>query len=310
MASAAATNPVTAAEESDAAIDVIADDGEASATTAAAAAAPKAAPKPRKQRTKPTYIRAFGDLLVKPEDRDNSRDAFETWRKDTKYLVDTITYTAWKQLKKAYYRDVAAVGRHTKKKAKTQDVRKTSENHSARLKTTLTADDFAELKDKWVSQYGFDGFYTAEQLIAGGCPTPSASSAYVVFEAAMSFGVKPKGIVSEKSKNSAITGELEFLEKVDGERVYVGISLPFRGKSKSKFSVEPNDRAYEVTHMGQEQQEKAPRKRTVGKTAAKKAAETTEEGEVEDDNGDDDGEDNGEGDAEADYASDDGNDDA
>ena len=217
------------------------------ASTSAAAAAAQPAPtlKVRKQRAKPAYIRAFGDLLVKPEDRDNSRDAFETWRKDTKYLVDTITFTAWKQLKKAFYRDVATVGRHQKKKAKTQDVRKTSANHLARL-LSMTAADFAELDDAWLSQYGYDGSYTTEQLLANGCPNAGASSAYVVFQAAMHFGVTPRGIVSEKSKNNSTTGELEFLEKVDGRRVYVGISLPFRGKSKSKFSVDLNDRAYEI----------------------------------------------------------------
>ena len=111
----------------------------------------------------------------------------------------------------------------------------------------LTADDFKELDDAWLSQYGFDGSYTTDFLVANGCPNAGASSAYVVFEAAMHFGVRPRGIVSEKSKNNSTTGELEFLEKVDGTRVYVGISLPFRGKTKSKFSVEPNDRAYEVS---------------------------------------------------------------
>lgn len=218
-------------------------DAETTAVNAAAQLAPVA--KTRKQRAKPAYIRAFGDLLVKPEDRDNSRDAFETWRKDTKYLVDTITFTAWKQLKKAFYRDVATVGRHQKKKAKTQDVRKTSANHLARL-LSMTAADFAELDDAWLSQYGYDGSYTTEQLLANGCPNAGASSAFVVFQAAMHFGVTPRGIVSEKSKNNSTTGELEFLEKVEGRRVYVGISLPFRGKSKSKFSVDLNDRAYEI----------------------------------------------------------------
>lgn len=237
---------VDAEAEVDADVETEAE-AEAEAETTAVNAAAQLAPvsKTRKQRAKPAYIRAFGDLLVKPEDRDNSRDAFETWRKDTKYLVDTITFTAWKQLKKAFYRDVATVGRHQKKKAKTQDVRKTSANHLARL-LSMTAADFAELDDAWLSQYGYDGSYTTEQLLANGCPNAGASSAYVVFQAAMHFGVTPRGIVSEKSKNNSTTGELEFLEKVEGRRVYVGISLPFRGKSKSKFSVDLNDRAYEI----------------------------------------------------------------
>ena len=270
--------------------------------------------KQRKQRTKPTYIRAFGDLLIKQEDRDFSRDAFEAWRKDTKYLVETITFTAWKQLKKGFYRDVNALGRHQKKKAKTQDVRKTSANHATRLQTQLTAADFEELNDKWLSQYGFDGSFTADQLLSGGCPNPGASSAFVVFEAAMHFGVRPRGIVSEKSKNSTATGELEFLEKVDGERVYVGISLPFRGKSKSKFSVEPNDRAYEagdsaIATSASAQQAKAPKKRVAAATKDAGALKTLPAAVVG--SNFDDEVDDGEVDIDADIeGSDDGNDDA
>ena len=78
----------------------------------------------------------------------------------------------------------------------------TAEKHLARLKA-IPAGEFAELDGVWLSQYGFDGFFTAEQLQASGCPSAGASAAYVVFEAALHAGVRPMGIVSEKTRHTA-----------------------------------------------------------------------------------------------------------
>jgi hypothetical protein len=121
----------------------------------------------------------------------------------------------------------------------------TSENHLARLKSTNDAEDFKKLDGVWLSNLGFDGSYTAEELLTSGCPTPGALSTYVVFQAALHFGVRPQGIVSD-----ATTRAREYVTKVAGTRVYVGISLPFEERVKSEFSVEPADRVWYTPAAG------------------------------------------------------------
>jgi hypothetical protein len=110
--------------------------------------------------------------------------------------------------------------------------RATAANHLARLKR-FTADDFKELDGAWLTTHPFHGTVTADQLAAGYCPKELPGDAYVVYQAALHFGMYPKGIVNA------------FAAEVEGACVYVGPSLTFQSAKRSKFSVLGEDRVFE-----------------------------------------------------------------
>lgn len=116
-----------------------------------------------------------------------------------------------------------------------------SQNHLERLMKMNPA-EFEELHGKWLSNYGFDGKYTASELYAG-CPNKSAMHTYAVFQAARQHGFSPLGIVSKKSKRGA-DGVKQHITVVDGPRQYVGVALPFLEVKRSKFSRLPTDNPY------------------------------------------------------------------
>lgn len=196
----------------------------------------KAAAKPK---VKPVYIQAYGDHHVPAKDRSYDQDMFEWWLHETCRMVNTITFTQWKQNKKSFYRSLETQQK-TKKRTRQPDVAKTTEKHKARL-LAMPKDAFACLDDVWLSNYGFDGSFSAADLKAG-CPDPALQPTFAVYSTAVHHGFQPRGIVSEKTKHTT-TGP-EFLTAVEGDRVYVGIALPYLEKKKSIFSVDPSDRTY------------------------------------------------------------------
>lgn len=203
-----------------------------------------------RKRVKRDYIVAFGDLNVPAKERDDSRSAFERWLAETTHTVEIITFTDWKAMKRKFYRDIEQLGKKHKKTRK-QNQHKTSENHYKRL-MEMPSTEFAELHGVWLSAYGFDGAYTAEQLKEDVKDNEAILGALAVYKAALAHGYQPLGIVSEKckkdkEKDKDAEGSMQYVTTVEGDRVYVGIGLPFRGdktNKKSKFSVEPSDRAY------------------------------------------------------------------
>ncbi len=215
-------------------------------TDAAADGGADGAKKPsNRKRVKRTYIVAFGDLHVPAKERDDSRIAFDRWLVETAHTVKTITFTDWKAMKRGFYRDIEQLGKKHKKTRK-QNQQKTSENHYKRL-LEMPATEFAELHGVWLSAYGFDGAYTAEQLKEDIKDNELILGALAVYRAAVAHGYQPLGIVSEKSKKEKEGEELHYVTNVEGDRVYVGIGLPFKKdktNKKSKFCVEPSDRAF------------------------------------------------------------------
>lgn len=220
---------------------------------------PKRAATKRKPRVRRDYMNCYGDLETPEKERDYSKEAFEAWKVGVQKRVSETTFTEWRRDKHAFYRQVAALSKR-KKKTRKQDPTRTSANHLDRLKE-MDADAFEVLDGVYLSQYGFDGAFTAEELEAG-CPNDGALSAYVVFQAARHAGYNPLGIVSEKGKHDE-EGNLQYLTTVDGDRVYVGIALPFRNKEKSPFCAIPQDRVFQETEEPASVA-KTPSKRTTG----------------------------------------------
>lgn len=219
--------------------DVSAPAKRAKKQTGEKASKPKAkrAPKP-----KPTYIVGFGDHQVDANARDFSRDAFEDWREQTLFLAQNVNFNDWKKLKRQFYREMKAA-HATKRRKRPEAKEQTSENHLARLKD-MPSEEFEELDGKWLSNYGFDGAFPADDLLESGCPNEGALPAFTVFQAAVHHGYRPLGIVSEKSKKNSETGDLVMTTQVEGDREYVGVALPFQQKRKSKFCVVAEDRVY------------------------------------------------------------------
>lgn len=220
------------------------EDGEV-AGGSAAAAAPKKPRAPKAPKAKIVFLQAYGDLGEDDKARKYEKEDFEEWKAKTQYCLDNITYSGWKSLKKAFYKQLKDQRKKKVKSTKKKDCTETTANHLKRLKE-MPKDEFAALNGTWLSAYGFDNSYTAEQLdAAGGFDSDEgALSAYAVYQAAKFHGFAPLGIVSAKSKQEAGSKELKYITDVDGPRVYVGAALPFKGILKSTFGPIPTDRVF------------------------------------------------------------------
>lgn len=224
-------------------------EGDAEGGSSSPSASPKR--KSRKKAPKLDFLQAYGDLDT--DVKDYSKQAFEAYKDGCRKIVEFMKFSDFVKTKKKFYRDLDIKYRQQKKKTKKENKEKTHEKYLQRLKE-MPAEQFAKLDGKWLSNYGFDGKFSAEELAAGGCPVPEALPVYAVYQAALFHGVAPLGIVSEKTKKNA-AGKPRQLFPVEGDdqpenepnpipklRFYVGPALPYVYKTMSEFAATNKDR--------------------------------------------------------------------
>lgn len=202
---------------------------------------------PRPPRPPRVFIAGFGDQLVDPKERKYTKEEFEDWKAKTLYAVQNIRFKEWGVLKRKYHINWNKVYKKNKRVSKGCNLEATAENHLRRLKE-MPKEEFANLDNTWLSNYQFSGSYDAAVLNKDGCPEVGAIATYTVYLAALHHGYKPLGIVSENgSKTGPKPSDIVFTTSVgDARREYVGVSLPFQGKERSKYAILPKDRVAAV----------------------------------------------------------------
>lgn len=241
----AATEEAVAAPAAPAAPAADAQDADNAADADAPAA--KRTVTPRPPRPPRVFIAGFGDQLVDPKERKYTKEEFEDWKAKTLYAVQNIRFKEWGVLKRKYHINWNKVYKKNKRVSKGCNLEATAENHLRRLKE-MPKEEFANLDNTWLSNYQFSGSYDAATLNKDGCPEVGAIATYTVYLAALHHGYKPLGIVSENgSKTGPKPSDIVFTTSVgDARREYVGVSLPFQGKERSKYAILPKDRVAAV----------------------------------------------------------------
>jgi hypothetical protein len=231
----------------------------AAASTAApdAAAEPeKKAKKPREAKPKTVYIEGYGDLNKEDAERDYTEEEYLRWREATALRASSQKFKEWQKSKRAFYKNLKTLtqSRKRKRQLKPVDNALTTNTHYDRIMTNIPKEEFSILNNAWLSGHGFDGIVSAETINSGDLSgiVDGAQATYTVYRAAVANGFKPLGIVSENRKKNADNNSLEYVHKTTGERVYVGIALPFRKVEASKFSISPKDRKYLAEAAGDE----------------------------------------------------------
>jgi hypothetical protein len=240
-AEAAATPAVAVASTPVASLDA---DGDAEADgDAADADNTPAVKRTRTPRPPRVFIAGFGDQFVDPKERKYTKEEYEEWKAKTLYAVQNIRFKEWGVLKRKYNLNWSKIYKKNKRVSKGCNLEATAENHLRRLKE-MPREEFANLDNTWLSNYQFSGAYDAETITRDGCPAVGASATYTVYIAALHHGYKPLGIVSENgSKTGPKPSDIVFTTSVgDARREYVGVSLPFQGKERSKYAILAKDR--------------------------------------------------------------------
>lgn len=203
--------------------------------------------KVRVPKVRPVFSEGYGDEAKPEAERLYTPEAWLTWKQETAARVERQTFPQWKAQKKSYFKMLKALSQQKKKKRATKKVDKfiTSEIHKNRL-LGFSQETFAPLNGVWLSSHGFENAIPASELdVADKTALPVGSlMAFSVYQAAVHHGFKPLGIVSETQKKDPISGEMKYTTVVEGERAYVGESLPFKNKLRSIFSVLPEDRVF------------------------------------------------------------------
>jgi len=221
---------------------------EGEVTSVPAPDADKKTKKVREIKPKVVYIEGYGDLEKAETERDFSEEEYKRWQEATALRAANQKFKDWARSKKAFYKNLKTLlqARKRKRQQKRVDNATTSENHFNRLTTTIPKAEYASLNNVWLSGHGFEGFISADvldsedksQLSDGAYPT------YTVYRAAVSNGARPLGIVSENRKKNHENNQLEYITNIEGNRVYVGIALPFQKLEASQFAILSGDRAF------------------------------------------------------------------
>jgi len=222
----------------------------------AAADPEKKAKKPREVKPKTVYIEGYGDLTKDENERDYSEEEFTRWREATALRASAQKYKDWQKCKRAFYKTLKTLtqSRKRKRQLKPVDNALTTNTHYDRIMANIPKEDFSVLDNAWLSGHGFDGIVSTETINSGDLSgiVDGAQATYTVYRAAIANGFRPLGIVSENRKKNADNNSLEYVHKTTGDRVYVGIALPFRKVEASKFSISPKDRKYLAEAAGDE----------------------------------------------------------
>lgn len=127
-----------------------------------------------------------------------------------------------------------------------KDVMGTLDKYRRRLEEKRTAEDFAALQGKWLSHYKVDGFIPASDLAKEGFEVPlEAAEAYTVYQVALSKGIQPLGLVSERGikvdKTNKDNKDRIHLVQVEGPREYVGSAMTMWNLPKTRFCCKSKD---------------------------------------------------------------------
>jgi hypothetical protein len=127
-----------------------------------------------------------------------------------------------------------------------KDVMGTLDKYRKRLEEKRTAEDFAALQGKWLSHYKVDGFIPASDLAKEGFEVPlEAAEAYTVYQVALSKGIQPLGLVSERGikvdKTNKDNKDRIHLVQVEGPREYVGSAMTMWNLPKTRFCCKSKD---------------------------------------------------------------------
>jgi len=164
----------------------------------------------------------------------SSQAVFDAWRKVTLIKSMTRGYEQWSDVTEAKEKRMRVRAR--KMSRPVEDVKATADRYFARLLEDPNL-DWSALNGAWLSCYGVCKILMAEALLHH-IPTKATLAPYAVYRAAIQMNVDPAGIVCTSDC------KVDFKHPVAGERVYVGVALPFLSQLGFPFCRKASDRVF------------------------------------------------------------------